>query len=102
MELARICVLLPVVGAQTWMLIRKDKELRISQKDALESRRESENNRVADLKVINDKLMSLNDTWNTTLGRMVEGTNATRESLKELREALKDLQDAMFNRITRD
>ena len=80
------------------MIVKKDKDLRDSQKET----RAAEANRVEDLKIINKELMSLNDTWNTTLGRVIENANSTRETLKEVREAIKDLQDAMFSRLPRD
>ena len=87
-ELAKICVLLPIVAVQGWFVHQQHKALRSAEED-----------RVEDLKTLNDRLIALSEKWNLSLNALIATTDAHKDVLREVRAAMKDLRDDLVDRM---
>jgi len=80
-ELARVCVLLPVVAAAAWFINKQHMALRAA-----------EAKRVTDLMTIVDRLIEVSKTSAAAISEQAHVLDNHNEVLKEVREALRELE----------
>ena len=98
-ELAKHGIFALLLGVMGWAYWQKSKEV----KDEAQKRTEAEQKRTADAQAVVDKLLSLNDKWNVTIGGITkvmeaqkdateDHTEAIRSFGQDLRETIRDLR----------